>query len=167
LYLYVVPRPGIVKMMVVCSHATMSQPATRPALYKGYRFPPEIISRCVWLYYRFSVSLRDVSELMLARGIEVSHESIRLWTLRFGAEYARRLRRSRSACSNIWHLDELCLMINGERSWLWRAVDDAGEVLDILVQRHRSARAAKRFFRKLLKGLRMVPCAIVTDRLAS
>jgi len=113
----------------------MSQPSTRPPLYKGYRFPPEIISRCVWLYYRFSVSLRDVSELMLARGIEVSHEAVRLWTLRFGTEYARRLRRTRGACSNIWHLDELCLMINGERGWLWRAVDDAGEVLDILVQR--------------------------------
>jgi putative transposase len=136
-------------------------------LYKGYRFPPEIISHCVWLYYRFGVSLRDVSELMLARDIEVSYETIRLWTLRFGLEYARRLRRARGACSNIWHLDELCLMINGKRGWLWRAVDDAGEVLDIMVQRHRSARAAKRFFRKLLKGLQMVPCAIVTDRLAS
>jgi putative transposase len=130
----------------------MSQPSTRPTLYKGYRFPPAIISYCVWLYYRFGVSLRDVSELMLARGIEVSHEAIRLWTLRFGAEYARRLIRTRGACSNIWHLDELYLMINGERGWLWRAVDDAGEVLDILVQRRRSARAAKRFFRKLLKG---------------
>ena len=110
----------------------MSQPSTRPTLYKGYRFPPEIISRCVWLYYRFGVSLRDVSELMVARGIEVSHEAIRLWTLRFGTEYVRRLRRTRGACSNIWHLDELCLMINGERGWLWRAVDDAGEVLDRL-----------------------------------
>src|SRR5467141_2721662 len=77
----------------------MSQPSTRPALYKGFRFPPEIISRCVWLYYRFGVSLRDVSELMLARRIEVSHEAIRLWTLRFGTEYARRLRRTRGACS--------------------------------------------------------------------
>ena len=130
----------------------MSQRSTRPALYKGYRFPPEIISRCVCLYYRFGVSLRDVSELMLARGIEVSHEAIRLWTLRFGTEYARRLRRTRGVCSNIWHLDELCLMINGERGWLWRAVDDAGEVLDLLVQRRRSALAAKRFFRKLFKG---------------
>jgi putative transposase len=125
--------------------------------------PPAIISYCVWLYYRFGVSLRDVSELMLARGIEVSHEAIRLWTLRFGAEYARRLRRTRGACSDIWHLDELCLMINGKRGWLWRAVDDAGDVLDILVQRRRSARAAKRCFRKLLKGLRTVPRAIVTD----
>ena len=118
-------------------------------LYKGYRFPLEIISRCVWLYYRFNVSLRDVSELMLARGIEVSYEAIRLWTGRFGAEYARRLRRTRGACSNIWHLDELCLIINGERGWLRRAVDDAGEVLDTLVQRRRSARAAKRFSQTL------------------
>jgi len=83
---------------------------SRRLLYKGYRFPPEIISRCVWLYYRFGVSLRGVSELMLARGIEVSYEAIRLWTLRFGTEYARRSRRTRGACSNIWHLDELCLM---------------------------------------------------------
>src|SRR5262245_23668037 len=116
----------------------MFQPWTRPSLYKGYRFPPEIISHGVWLYYRFGVSLRDVSEMMLARGIEVSHETIRLWTLRFGLEYARRLRHTRGACSNIWHLGELCLMINGQRGWLWRAVDDAGEVLDILVQRRRS-----------------------------
>ena len=123
--------------------------------------------QCVWLYSRFGVTLRDVSELMLARGVEVSHEAIRLWTLRFGTEYARRLQRTRGACSHIWHLDELCLMINGQRSWLWRAVDDAGEVLDILIQRRRSARAAKRFFRKRLKGFRMVPCVIVTDRLAS
>jgi transposase-like protein len=79
----------------------MSHPSTRPTLYKGYRFPPEIISRCVWLYYRFGVSLRDVSELMLARGIEISHEAIRLWTLRFGTENARRLRRtSRDAAQN-------------------------------------------------------------------
>jgi putative transposase len=87
----------------------MSQPPTRPTLYKGYRFPPEIISRCVWLYHRFGVSLRDVSELMLARGIEVSHEAVRLWTPRFGTEYARRLKHA-GACSNIWHLNELCLM---------------------------------------------------------
>ena len=145
----------------------MCQLLTRATIYKGYRFPPDIISRCVWLYYRFGVSLRDVSELMLARGIEVSHEAIRLWTLRFGTEYARRLRRIQGACSNIWHLDELCLMINGERSWWWRAVDDAGEVLDVLVQRRRSARAAQRFLRKLLRERRMVPCAIITDRLAS
>jgi hypothetical protein len=105
---------GIVKSLRVYSDAAMA-PSTRPTLYKGYRFSPEIISRCVWLYYRFGVSLRDVSELMLARGIEVSHETIRFWTLRFGTEYARRLRRTQAACSNIWHLDELYLMINGQR----------------------------------------------------
>src|SRR5215470_2026183 len=145
----------------------MSQTLTRPPLYKGFRFPPEIISHGVWLYYRFGVSLRDLSDLLLARGIEVSYEAIRLWTVRFGLEYARRLRRTRGPCSNIWHLDELCLTINGERGWLWRTVDDAGEVLDILVQRRRNARAATRFFRKLLKGRRIVPRAIVTDRLTS
>ena len=158
---------GIVKTSVLCSDSAMAQPSSRPPLYKGYRFPPEIISHGVWLYYRFAVSLRDVSELLLARGIEVSHESIRLWTVRFGLEYARRLRRMRGPCSNVWHLDEVCLLINGQRGWLWRAVDDAGEVLDILVQRRRSAVAAARFFRKLLKGCRTVPHAIVTDRLAS
>jgi hypothetical protein len=101
---------GIVKTLVVWSHAAMSQTLPRPPLYKGFRFPPEIISQGVWLYYRFGVSLRDVSELLLARGIEVSYEAIRLWTVRFGLEYARRLRRTRGTCSNIWHLDELCLM---------------------------------------------------------
>jgi len=145
-----------------------------PCLHRRpYRRSPKAIashprsSVVAWFYYRFGVSLRDVSELMLARGIEVSHEAIRLWTLRFGTEYARRLRRTRGACSNIWHLDELCLMLCDERVWLWRAVDGAGEVLDILEQRRRSALAARRFFRKLLKRWRMVPCAIVTDRLAS
>src|SRR5262249_33095934 len=108
-------RQGIVKTFAVYFDVAMSQPSTRPTIYRGYRFSPETISRCVWLYYRFGVSLRDVSELMLARGIEVSHEAIRLWTLRFGTEYARRLRRSRGACSNIWHLDELCLMIRRAR----------------------------------------------------
>ena len=106
-------RRALPSRWAVCSDAAMSQSSTRSSLYKGYRFPPEIISRCVWLYYRFGVSLRDVSELMLARGIEVSHEVIRLWTLRFGMEYARRLRRARGTCSNVWHLDELCLMTTG------------------------------------------------------
>src|SRR5262249_30873720 len=136
--------------MVVCSHAAMFQPSTRPTLYKGYRFPPEIISRCVWLYYRFSVSLRDVSELMLARGIEVSHEAIRLWAPRFGTEYARRLRRTRGACSNIWHLDELCLMIKGERGWLWRAADGAGGGVGVFGRRRRGAPAARGLFSTLL-----------------
>ena len=105
--------------------------------------------------------------MMLELGIEVSHEAIRLWTLKFGDEYARRLRRRRSRCGDTWHLDEVFLQINGHQVSLWRAVDQEGEVLDILVQKRRNAKAAKRFFRKLLKGLRFVPWLIVTDKLAS
>jgi putative transposase len=130
---------GIVKTFAVCSDAAMSQPSTRATLYKGNRFPPEIISYCVWLYYRFGVSLRDVSE------IDAGQRDCGLSRSRPALDGAVR----RGACSNIWHLDELCLMIDGQRGWLWRAVDDAGEVLAILVQRRRSALAAKRFFRKL------------------
>lgn len=135
--------------------------------YRGYRFPAEIISRCVWLYFRFSLSLRDVQEMMLERGIDVSHEAIRLWTLKFGSEYARSLRCNRCGCGDTWHLDEVFLKINGEQVYLWRAVDQDGEVLDILVQKRRIAKAAKRFLRKLLKSLQYIPRTIVTDKLAS
>jgi putative transposase len=125
------------------------------------------VRRCVWLYYRFGVSLRDVSELMLARGIEVSREAIRLGTLRFGTEYARRLRHTRGACSNIRHLDELCLMIKGERGWLWRAVDDAGEVLDILVQRRRPAPLHVRTIQRHGKVLDVAPAQVTQRRIFS
>ena len=135
--------------------------------YRGYRYPREIIAHCVWLYYRFSLSFRDVQELMFERGIEVSHEAIRLWCLKFGVDYARRLRRRRGFCGDTWHLDEVFCKINGELVYLWRAVDQSGEVLDVLAQKRRDAKAAKRFFRKLLKGLRYVPRAIVTDKLPS
>jgi putative transposase len=104
---------------------------------------------------------------MLERGIEVSHETIRLSTLKFGAEYARRLRRRERRCGDTWYLDEVFCKINGRQVYLWRAVDQDGEVLDILVQQRRNAKAAKRFFRKLLKGLKYVPRAIVTDKLQS
>jgi len=137
------------------------------ASYRGYRFPREIIAHCVWLYFRFSLSFRDIQEMMLERGVEVSHEAIRLWCLTFGAEYARRLRRQRGRSGDTWHLDEVFCKINGRPVYLWRAVDQSGEVLDILVQKRRDTKAAKRFFRKLLKGLRCVPRAIVTDKLAS
>ena len=135
--------------------------------YRGYRFPREIIAHCVWLYFRFSLSFRDIQEMMLERGVEVSHEAIRRWCLTFGAEYARRLRRQRGRSGDTWHLDEVFCKINGRLVYLWRAVDQSGEVLDILVQKRRDTKAAKRFFRKLLKGLRCVPRAIVTDKLAS
>lgn len=105
--------------------------------------------------------------MMLERGVDVSHEAIRLWTLEFGGEYARGLRRRQRCCGDTWHLDEVFLKINGDQAYLWRAVDQDGEVLDILVQKRRNAKAAKRFFRKLLKGLLYVPRVIVTEKLAS
>jgi putative transposase len=136
-------------------------------LYKRHRFPAEIISHCVWLYYRFSLSYRDVEELMADRGVTLSHESVRYWCRKFGQVYANRLRRRRPRPGDKWHLDEVFLSINGERQYLWRAVDQDGHVLDILVQRRRDKHAAKKFFRKLLKGLTYVPRVIITDQLKS
>ena len=136
-------------------------------LYRGYRFPAAIICHCVWLYFRFCLSSRDVQEMMLERGMQVSHEAIRLWTLKFGAEYAQRLRRRVGRYGATWHLDEVFSRINGELVYLWRAVDQDGETLDVLVQKRRNAKAAKRFFRKLLKGLRYSLRTIVTHKLSS
>jgi putative transposase len=140
---------------------------TAGSLYKGFRFPPEIISHCVWLYYRFPLSFRDVQELMIERGVDVTHETVRAWCDRFGQEYANQLRRRRPRPGDKWHLDEVFVRINGTQRYLWRAVDQHGNVLDVLVQSRRNALAAKKFFRKLLKDLRYVPRVIVTDKLAS
>jgi putative transposase len=130
----------------------MNDSSRSAALYKGHRFPPAIMSHCVWVYFRFCLSFRDVSELLPARGVEVSHEAVRFWTLKSGAEYSRRLRARRPQCGDTWHLDEVYCKVNGTLVYLWRAVDQSGEVLDILVQGKRNKHAAKRFFRKLLKG---------------
>jgi putative transposase len=135
--------------------------------YKGFRHPVEIISHCVWLYHRFALSLRDVEEMMMERGIVVSHETIRQWCGKFGQTYANGLRRRRPRPGDKWHLDEVFITINGQRRYLWRAVDQHGAVLDILVTSRRNAKAATRFFRKLLKGLRYVPRVLITDKLAS
>jgi transposase-like protein len=135
--------------------------------YRGFRFPPEVISHCVWLYHRFSLSLRDVEELMLERGIEVSHETIHQWTRRFGPAYAAALRRRRPKPGDRWHLDEVFVRIQGVQKYLWRAVDQDGNVLDILLQNRRDEAAARRFFRKLMKKTRSVPRVIVTDKLRS
>jgi putative transposase len=137
------------------------------ARYKGYRYPIEVIGHAVWLYHRFALSLRDVEELMLARGVVVSYETIRSWCATFGPDDAARLRRRRPRPRDKWHFDEVFVKINGTTHYLWRAVDQHGTVLDILVQSGRNAVAARRFFRKLLKGLRSVPRVIVTDKLAS
>jgi putative transposase len=135
--------------------------------YKHHRFPAEIISHGVWLYYRFCLSYRDVEELLFARGVIVTYEAIRKWCRKFGQAYANQLRRQRPKPGDKWHLDEVFLNIHGERHYLWRAVDQEGNILDILVQRRRDKHAAKKFFRKLLKGLVYVPRVIITDKLAS
>src|SRR6478736_1438970 len=135
--------------------------------YKGHRYPPEIIAHCVWLYHRFPLSFREVEELMLARGFAVSYETIRQWCAKFGQAYANRLRRRQAQPGDKWHLDEVFIRINGTIHYLWRAVDQHGNVLDILVQPRRNAVAAKKFFRRLRTGLRHVPRVIVTERLAS
>ena len=135
--------------------------------YHGHRFPPEIISHGIWLYYRFSLSLRDVEELLAKRGITVTHETIRRWCRKFGPEYARKLKYRQGRLGDVWHLDEVFVKIRGERQYLWRAVDQDGDVIGILAQRYRNARAAKRFFRKLLKGQGSTPWKLVTDKLRS
>ena len=135
--------------------------------YKNHRFPGEIISHGVWLYYRFTLRYRDVQELLFERGVTVSHEAIRKWCRKFGQDYANRLRRRRPQPGDKWHLDEVFLTINGERHYLWRAVDQDDNVLDILVQSRRNNKATKKFFRKLLKGLIYVPRVIITDKLKS
>jgi putative transposase len=135
--------------------------------HRGHRFAREIISHGVWLYHRFSLSLRDVEELLAKRGITVTHESIRQWCRKLGPEYARKLRRRQGRLGDMWHLDEVFVKIGGKRHYLWRAVDQGGDVIDILVQRYRNARAAKRFFRKLLKGQGSTPWQLVMDRLRS
>src|ERR1700674_203929 len=135
--------------------------------YSGYRFPAVIISHCTWLYFRFALSYRDVEEMMAERGVTVSYESVREWCLKFGGMYTKRIRSRHGRLGDRWHLDEVFLTINGKLQYLWRAVDQDGEVLDILVQSRRNKKAAKKFFRKLLKGLQYVPRAIVTDKLRS
>jgi putative transposase len=135
--------------------------------YKGHRYPVEVISHCVWLYFRFPLSFREVEELMLERGVIVSYETIRRWCMKFGQQYANSLRRRRPRPGDKWHLDEVFIKINGEQKYLWRAVDQDGNVLDILVQNRRDKTAARRFFRKLLRKTRTVPRVIVTDKLRS
>ena len=140
---------------------------TEPSPYHGFRFPAEIISHAVWLYHCFSLSLREVELILAQRGIVVSYERIRAWGLRFGRAFATALKRRRPRPGDKWRLDEVFLRIRGKLHYLWRAVDQHGTVLDILVQSRRSAKAAKRFFRKLLKGLQYVPRVVVTDKLKS
>ncbi len=141
--------------------------STTPNPYRGFRFPAAIVNEAVWLYHCFSLSLREVELILAARGIEVSYETIREWGLRFGREFANTLKRRRPKPGDKWLLDEVFIRIRGKQHYLWRAIDQSGVVLDILVQSRRSKKAAKRFFRKLLKGLRYASRVIVTDKLKS
>ena len=139
----------------------------KPISFKRHRFPADVIRYAVWLYYRFTLSYRDVEELLAQRGIEVSYETIRCWTLKFGPQIAANLRRRRCAPTGRWHLDEMYVRIGGRKMWLWRAVDDDGEVLDVLVQKRRNKHAALKLLRRLLKNQGVHPEAITTDKLAS
>ena len=135
--------------------------------YAGYRFPAEVISHAVWLYFRFPLSLRMVDELLAARGIIVSYETVRQWALKFGQAFANQIRRRLPAAGDKWHLDEVVITISGIKHWLWRAIDQTGMVLDILVQSRRDTKAAKSLLRKLLKRQCRAPRVMVTDKLAS
>ena len=135
--------------------------------YRRHRFPAEIIQRAVWLCFRFPLSYRDVEDLLAERGVDVSYETIRRWSLKFGQAYARKLRQSRPRPDDRWHLDEVFSSINGKRMYLWRAVDSEGEVLDILVQSRRNKKAALKLMRKLLKKQGYAPNKVVTDKLPS
>ncbi|TAZ66305.1 IS6 family transposase [Rhizobium ruizarguesonis] len=135
--------------------------------YKNHRFPPQIIARAVWLYFRFPLSLRLVEEMLLERGIVVSYETIRRWCRKFGAAYAKQLRRKKPSRKDIWHLDEVVISIGGRKHWPWRAVDQDGYVLDEIVQTRRDTKAAKRLLVRLLKKQGLSPKRIVTDKLRS
>ena len=139
---------------------------TKP-LYHGYRFPPEIISHAVWLYHRFCLSFRDVENLLAERGITVSYESIRQWCGKFGQSYARVLKRRQGRLGDTWFLDEVFIKIRGELHYLWRAVDQDGDTIDILMQKRRNKKAAKRFFHKLLKGQCLSPRRMTMNKLRS
>src|SRR6516164_6305833 len=132
-----------------------------------HQFPPAIIRHAVWLYARFTLSYRDVEELLAECGLDVSYETVKHWVLKFGPLFARELRRRRSRPTSQWHLDEMAVMISGRQFWLWRALDSEGEVLDLLVQRRRNKAAAVKLMRKLLKKQGFTPEVLVTDKLRS
>lgn len=136
-------------------------------IYKHHRYPPDIISYAVWLYYRFNLSHQDVEDLLAERGITVSYEAIRLWCKKFGPQYAKRLKRKHQGFGDTFYIDEMFVKINGKQHYLWRAVDQDGEIVDVFLQEKRDAKAAKRFFKRLIKSHRDEPRTIVTDKLRS
>jgi putative transposase len=137
------------------------------SLYKRHRFPIEIIQYAVWLYYRFNLSHRDIEDLLAGRGITVSYESIRLWCNKFGPKYVKRLKRRHQGFGDTFYIDEVFVKIQGQQQYLWRAVDQDGEVVDVYLQARRDGKAAKRFFKRLLKNHHDEPGKIVTNKLRS
>jgi putative transposase len=135
--------------------------------YKRHRFPPDIISYAAWLYYRFNLSHRDIEDLLAKRGVIVSREAIRLWCIKFGPKYARRLKRKHRGYGDTFYIDEVFVKINGKQHYLWRAVDQDGEVVDVYLQARRDGATAKRFFKRLLRSHGGEPRKIVTDKLRS
>jgi len=138
-----------------------------PISYKRHRFPAQIIAHAVWLYFRFPLSLRLVEEMLLERGIVVSYETVRRWAIKFGVDYARRLKRKTPSRRDIWHLDEVVITIGSEKHWLWRAVDQDGYVLDEIVQGRHDTKAAKRLLTRLLRKQGCSPKRMITDKLRS
>jgi len=142
----------------------MTQPSVS---YKRHRFPPAIIAHAVWLYFRFPVSLRLVEEMLLERGIVVSYETVRRWAMKFGRDYARRLKHKTPSRRDIWHLDEIVVSIGGKKHWLWRAVDQDGYIRDEIVQPRRNTKAARRLLKRLLTKQGCAPRCVITDKLGS
>ncbi|MBO1026733.1 IS6 family transposase [Ochrobactrum sp. SD129] len=140
---------------------------SRASLYHRHRFPAEIIAEAVWLYFRFPLSFRMVEDMLAYRGIIVTHKTVYEWAEKFGRAYANKIRRRTPRLGDKWHLDEVVVKIKGERHFLWRAVDQDGLVLEVLVQKHRNTKTAKRFIRKLLSGQGASPRVMVTDKLGS
>ena len=136
-------------------------------IYKRYRFPSEIIQYAVWLYYRFNLSHRDIEDLLAERGVNVTYEAIRLWCIKFGPKYASRLKRKHRGYGDTFFIDEVFVRIDGKQHYLWRAVDQDGEVVDVFLQKRRDGAAAKRFFKRLLKTHQDEPRKIITDKLRS
>jgi putative transposase len=140
---------------------------TRHSMYKRHRFPPEIIQHAVWLYHRFNLSTRDVEDLLAERGISVSYETIRTWCQKFGPKYAKRLRRRHAGFGDTFFVDEVFVKIGGTQHYLWRAIDQDGEVLDVYLSEKRDGAAAKQFFRRILKTAKAEPRRLISDKLAS
>ena len=138
-----------------------------PLTFKRHRFPPDVIRHAIWLYFRFTLSFRDVEEMLAERGIDLSYETVRCWTIKFGPQIAMNLRRRRPSPTPRWHLDEMLSTIGGEPIWIWRAVDDEREVLDLVVQKRRDTAAPLKLLRRLLRNQPVEPKIIVTDGLKS